>query len=257
MIQGSSLTVEKLTLSYKSSGLVFRDLSFHVSPGESVAILGPSGCGKTSLLQNIAALQKPQSGRVYLDGKELKKPCRDIGYILQSYGLFPWKTVLGNVCFGMKMRHIPRRQAHKKALEMIDRLGLGGHEKSYPHQLSGGMKQRVALARSLSLDLRLLLMDEPLSALDSYLKEDMKKLLIQLQQEYCYTQIVVTHSLDEALLFGQRIFILSQQPSEILHIITNPYAGKDTLKMDELEASAYFQLKKKIQQHLFSERKSA
>lgn len=252
MSEGCSLTIEKLTQSYKSSGVVFRDLSFHVSPGESVVILGPSGCGKTSLLQNIAGLQHAQLGQVCLDGERLDKPRRDIGYILQSYGLFPWKTVLGNVSFGLRLRSVPRKEARAKACTMIERLGLSGYEKSYPHQLSGGMQQRVALARSLSLDLKLLLMDEPLSALDSYLKEDMKKLLIQLHHEYRYTQVVVTHSLDEALLFGERIFILSKKPSEILQVIENPHAGRDVFQLGSEDLAAYLQLKKEIQAQLFA-----
>lgn len=212
-----------------SRGRMYRALeqvSVTIKPGQSYAIIGPSGCGKTTLLELAAGMRRPSEGEVLLNGAPLTKPQPCIGYIMQSYGLMPWKTVLGNVSFGLALRKVAKDQRMSRTQQMIDRVGLTGFEGSYPHELSGGMRQRVALARSLCLELELLLMDEPLSALDPSLREDMQNLLISLHKQFGYAQVIVSHDLDEALLFGQQIIVLTSSPGRIAKVYDNPHAGE-------------------------------
>lgn len=225
---------------------VLKDFSFAVGEGESVAIVGPSGCGKTTLLQLACGLIAPTQGRVTVNGEPLERPRQKTGYMLQSFGLMPWKTVLANVEFGLKTRGVPAAERTRRAKQMIEQVGLTSFLSAYPQELSGGMQQRVALARSLVLDLDLLLMDEPLSALDAYLREEMQRLLLRTQQDFGYSQLIVTHSIEEALLFGQRVLVLTSRPTQILETFDNPLALQENFREDPAFGALYARLHKAL-----------
>lgn len=211
----------------KAAGLLALDsLNLCVGEGESVAIIGPSGCGKSSTLRMAAGLLKPTSGSVLLDGEPIERPRRQTALILQDFGLLPWKTVQANAELGLKVRGVGRADRSRKASEALELVGLLDFARAYPEELSGGMKQRLALARALALDIDLLLMDEPLSALDALLREQMQDLLLDLWKRSEYAQILVTHSIDEAVYLGQRIVVLSPRPGHVVSVKENPSVGK-------------------------------
>lgn len=224
---GLKLALSSVDKSFQKNLPVFSNLSLEVEAGSSLAVLGPSGCGKTTLLMMVAGLLKADAGRILIGDKPVDGPRRDCGVILQSYGLMPWKNLLSNVAFGLTLRSEPRARAYEQARHFIEQVGLAGKEKHYPSQLSGGQRQRAALARALSLNLELLLMDEPLSALDVALRKEMQALLKKMHKEYGYTQMVVTHSPEEALYLGEKIVVLSAAPAHILSIFDNPFQGRD------------------------------
>lgn len=193
--------------------LVIDSLSFSVREGEFFCILGPSGCGKTTLLRIIAGLEDYE-GEVLLKGEKIEKPGRDRVLVFQDYALFPWRTVIGNVLFGIESK-LQRHEALRVAKEMLRLVGLEGFENSYPHELSGGMKQRVALARALVCEPELLLMDEPLSALDAQTRMEMQVELVRIWQRTKKTIVYVTHSIEEAVFLADRILILSKRPAKL------------------------------------------
>lgn len=191
--------------------------------GEFITIIGPSGCGKSTLLNLIAGFLYPTRGQVLVYGQPVDGPGRQRGMIFQQYSSFPHLTVLGNVMFGLSLnRHeldLDKHQQRDRAMELIRIVGLGGHEKKYPSQLSGGQKQRVAIARSLALEPRILLMDEPFSALDEPTRLEMQKLVVELWHRVHPTIFCVTHSVDEAVYLGDRVWIFSQNPGQIAYDI--------------------------------------
>ena len=214
------------------------DLSLAVGSGQSVAVIGPSGCGKSSLLQMAAGLLVPGEGRVSVDGEVLAGPRRATGLILQDFGLLPWKTVLANAELGLKLRKVPRAERRGRAMDALALVGLEGCAAKYPGELSGGMRQRLALARSLALDVDLLLMDEPLSALDALLREQLQETLLSLWREQGYAQVLVTHSIEEAVYLGQRIYVLSARPGHVVGTVENPGMGGEGYR----GSGAYFAL---------------
>lgn len=191
--------------------LVIDSISFSIKSGEFFCILGPSGCGKTTLLRIIAGFEDYE-GEVLLKGEKIKKPGPDRVLVFQDYALFPWRTVIGNVLFGIESK-LQKKEALKVAEEMLKLVGLEGFEKSYPHELSGGMKQRVALARALVCDPAILLMDEPLSALDAQTRMEMQAELVKIWQRTKKTIVYVTHSIEEAVFLADRILVLSKRPA--------------------------------------------
>lgn len=195
------------------------DLSMDVYEGEFLCIVGPSGCGKTTLLRIIAGLEKPTSGEVLLRGKPIKSPSPDRTMVFQEYALFPWRTVLGNVMFSLELKGLPKEEAVKEAMKYIRLVGLEGFEKMYPHELSGGMKQRVALARALACNPDVLLMDEPLSALDAQTRNYMQEELIKIWERTKKTIIFVTHNVEEAVYLGDRIVVLTARPAKVKDVI--------------------------------------
>ncbi|MEM0320039.1 MAG: ABC transporter ATP-binding protein [Candidatus Nezhaarchaeales archaeon] len=195
------------------------DLSMDVYEGEFLCIVGPSGCGKTTLLRILAGLEKPTSGEVLLRGKPIKGPAPDRVMVFQEYCLFPWRTVLGNVMFGLELKKLPKQEAIKEAMKYIRLVGLEGFEDMYPHELSGGMKQRVALARALACNPEVLLMDEPLSALDAQTRNYMQEELMKIWEKTRKTIIFVTHNVEEAVYLGDRIVVLTARPAKIKSII--------------------------------------
>lgn len=200
-------------------------LSFAALDGESVALIGPSGSGKTTALLMAAGLLAASEGSICVDGAPVRGPLLKTGLILQDYGLLPWKTVYENAELGLLLRKRPRAERSTQTHRILNQVGLEHFARSYPHELSGGMRQRLALARVLALDVDLLLMDEPLSALDLELRESLQNQLLELWRERGYTQVLVTHSIDEAVYLGERILVLGSRPGRIVAEITNPLMG--------------------------------
>ncbi|MCH5184604.1 MAG: ABC transporter ATP-binding protein [Oscillospiraceae bacterium] len=194
------------------------NINLSVKQGEFVSIIGSSGCGKTTLLRLIAGLDHPQSGQLLLDGEEIKEPDPLRGYVFQQGSLFQWLTVEQNIAFGLKARRVFKQNKHRVA-EYIDMIGLSGFEKTYPHQISGGMAQRVAIARALINDPDVLLLDEPMGALDSFTRADIQDKLLEIRRSNNATMILVTHDVDEAIYLSNRIVVMTPRPGKISEIL--------------------------------------
>ena len=208
----SFVSVEHLQKSYSGTP-VFSDINCSIAQGEFVTLLGPSGCGKSTLLRCIAGLTPVDDGKILLDGQDivpLSPQKRGIGMVFQSYALFPNMTVEQNVAFGLRMQKVNANDSHKRVTEVLQLVELNDYAKRYPHQLSGGQCQRVALARSLVTRPRLLLLDEPLSALDARIRKHLREQIRQIQRELNLTTIFVTHDQEEALTMSDRIFLMNQ-----------------------------------------------
>jgi ABC-type nitrate/sulfonate/bicarbonate transport system ATPase subunit len=186
-----------------------------VAENDFITILGPSGCGKSTLLRIVAGLDRQTAGEVRLDGRPIEGPGADRGMVFQSYTLFPWLTVIENVCFGLAERGLPRARQLEIAQDFIAKVGLKGFEQHYPKQLSGGMQQRTAIARALANDPRILLMDEPFGALDHQTRELMQELLLGIWEGQRKTVLFVTHDIDEAVFMGSRVVVMSARPGRI------------------------------------------
>ncbi|ESK55334.1 ABC transporter ATP-binding protein [Acinetobacter tjernbergiae] len=198
------------------------NLSLDVKAGEFVAIVGPSGCGKSTLLDLLAGLTTPTSGQITIDGQAIKKPGLDRGIVFQQYALFPWLTALQNIEFGLDAKGIAKDERYVIAKYFLNLVGLSEFEHHYPNELSGGMKQRVAIARSLAYDPDILLMDEPFAALDAQTRETLQAELVKIWQQTKKTIIFITHSIDEAIYLGQRIAIMTSRPGRIKQVIEVP-----------------------------------
>jgi NitT/TauT family transport system ATP-binding protein len=194
---------------------VLRDINYVIEPGEFVSILGTSGCGKSTLLKIIAGLEQPTKGKVLLDGKQITKPGNKVGLIFQEYALFPWRTALQNIEFGPEVTGIDSNTRRAEALTYINEFKLNGFEHKYPRELSGGMKQRVAIARTLINNPSVILMDEPFGSLDSLTKTYLQEFLLEIWQTRKVTILFVTHDVTEAVFLSQKIIIMSSQPSVI------------------------------------------
>jgi NitT/TauT family transport system ATP-binding protein len=226
------------------SATALADMSFAIEDtpgrGEFVTIIGPSGCGKSTLLNLIAGFLKPTEGQVRVRGAKVAGPGRDRGMIFQQYSSFPHLTVLRNVLFGLQLNHrelaLSRADGEARAHDLIRQVGLVGHEDKYPHQLSGGQQQRVALARTLALEPRILLMDEPFSALDEPTRLEMQELLVELWFRIHPTIFCVTHSVTEAVYLGERVWIFTPAPGQIAYDIREmipPSQGVKPLEAQE------------------------
>lgn len=192
------------------------DLSFTVTPGEFICILGPSGCGKSTLLGMLAGHLRHSSGTLLVDDRTIDGPSPERGLVFQHPTLLPWRNVLDNVAFGLKMRGTSKADRHRQAREILDLVGLGDVTQCWPSQLSGGMQQRVEIARVLISQPRLLLMDEPFGALDAQTRLNMQELLLHLWNHICTTVVFVTHDIDEALFLADRVLVMSPRPGRIL-----------------------------------------
>ena len=190
-------------------------LDLEVAPGEFVSILGPSGCGKSSIVGAVAGFTPLTAGHLLVDGRPVAAPGSDRGVVFQQHALFPWKTALGNVEFGLKMRGVGRTERRRTARQLLEQVGLGEFLDHYPHQLSGGMQQRVNLARALVNHPRVILMDEPFGSLDAQTRMLMQQLLLELWQERRMTVLFVTHDVDEALFLSDRVAVLTRRPGRI------------------------------------------
>ncbi len=200
----------------KSGGTVaLQATDLQVQENDFITILGPSGCGKSTLLRMVAGLDTPTTGRILLDGRAVTGPGADRGMVFQSYTLFPWLTVLQNVCFGLREQGLPLSVQQERARQFIAKVGLRGFEQHFPKQLSGGMQQRTALARALANNPRILLMDEPFGALDHQTRELMQELLAGIWEGEHKTVLFVTHDIDEAIFMGSRVVVMSARPGRI------------------------------------------
>jgi NitT/TauT family transport system ATP-binding protein len=195
------------------------DVSFEVESGEFVCLVGPSGCGKTTLFRIIAGLEAPTAGGVYLDGELIEEPGPDLGIVFQEYHLFPWRTVAGNIRFGLEKRGTQTDEREERVQYLVDLVGLDGFENSYPRDLSGGMKQRVALARALALDPNLLLMDEPFSAVDAQTRKVLQDELLDIWAETGKTVLFVTHDVEESIMLADRVVVMAKDPGRIREIV--------------------------------------
>lgn len=214
----SILIAEEITVTYtggQGSLEALDRVSFQVRAGEFLGIIGPSGCGKSTLLRVLGGLIKPTSGRVYLDGKLLTAPRRQIGFVFQKANLLPWRTVLRNVTLPLEIQGVDAIQARRQAEELLQLVGLEGFEDAYPHELSGGMEQRVAIARALIHDPAILLLDEPFGALDALTRENMNLELLRIWEAKRKTVVMVTHSIQEAIFLADRILVMSSRPGRI------------------------------------------
>jgi NitT/TauT family transport system ATP-binding protein len=216
------LEIKGLTKSFSVKGKTFEalhDVNLSVGDKEFMCLLGPSGCGKTTLLRIMAGLERPTSGAVLLDGEPIEGPGPQRGMVFQEYSLFPWRTILDNVAFGLELKGVSKDERNGKARKYLKAVGLEEFENSYPHELSGGMKQRVAIVRALVNNPKALFMDEPFGALDAQTRNVMQAELLRIWQEQQKTVVFVTHSVDEAIYLADRVVIMSARPGQICGIL--------------------------------------
>jgi len=198
-------------------------LSFAVPRGQFVAVLGPSGCGKSTLLMMVGGLEPVTAGRITVDGTPMTGPRTSIGVMFQDATLLPWKSALDNVLFPIRVLKRPLDAYRETAQALLERVGLDGFEHKKPHELSGGMRQRVAICRALVYDPELLLMDEPFSALDAISRDEMNELLLDLWQQYTKTALFVTHSIREAVFLADRVLVMTRRPATIVEDLAVPF----------------------------------
>lgn len=199
--------------------VALRNINLEVKKREFVALVGPSGCGKSTLLDVLSGLTQPTTGTVYVDGHKVTGPALDRGIVLQGYALFPWRTIRKNVEFGLEIKKVPKKEWHEISTHFIDLVGLHGFEEHYPHELSGGMAQRVAIARVLACDSEALLMDEPFAAVDAQTRETLQDELLRIWEETKKTIVFVTHSIEEAVFLADRVVILTASPGTVREIV--------------------------------------
>lgn len=239
------IQIEQVGLTYQSPGgetEALRDLSFGIGQGEFVCLVGPSGCGKSTLLSILAGLERPTEGRVLLDGVPIEGPSPRVGYMLQKDHLFPWRTVWGNVTLGLELQHenTPERQARLRAL--LERYGLGEFLRSTPDQLSGGMRQRCALIRTLARDPDLLLLDEPFSALDYQTRLAVSADIHAIIRAEGKTALMVTHDISEAVALSDRIVVMTRRPGRVksLHTLDSLWGLSPMERRDHPDFRLYF-----------------
>ena len=241
MIERSpKLEVRNLTKRFrqgKNEIVVIDGLTFAIADLEFLAIIGPSGCGKSTFLRIVDGLIPPDSGEILLDGTPVKGPGKGRGMIFQGFDLFPWRTTLANVEFGLEMLDLPRSERLERSRYYIELVGLRGFEQAYPHQLSGGMQQRVGIARALAIHPEVLLMDEPFGALDVQTRDLLQDELLRILERDRKTSLFVTHSIEEAIYLADRIVVLSARPAKIEMTIDVPFPRPRT---DELKTSPDF-----------------
>jgi NitT/TauT family transport system ATP-binding protein len=248
------LKVENVTLQYKTPEHLVTatyKVDFTVRDGERYVILGPSGCGKSTLLKAVGGFMAPVTGQIAIRGKPVSAPGPDRMMVFQEFEqLMPWKTVLQNVMFPMQVTgKFDRAEVRERALSMIDRVKLGKFRDVYPHMLSGGMKMRVALARAMALEPSILLMDEPFAALDALTRREMQQELLGLWEQFRFTVLFVTHSIEEAIIVGSRILILSPHPGRVRAEI-----NVGNLGFDEVDGADFGALSKRIHNLLFGQK---
>jgi NitT/TauT family transport system ATP-binding protein len=230
---------------------VLAGLDLAIERGSLTCVVGPSGCGKTTLLRLIAGLEEPSGGEVLMEGLPVSGPAPDRGMVFQEYALFPWRTVLKNVTFGLTLADVPKAEARERAEKYIETVDLVGYENLYPRELSGGMKQRVAIARTLAVEPKVLLMDEPFASLDAQARNGMQEFLVDLWLKTGVTIVFVTHSVDEAVFLGQVIVGLSRRPARIVERVENPLP----YPRDRTEAP-FTELRRRILDYLVGEQQA-
>ncbi|MFN0144985.1 MAG: ABC transporter ATP-binding protein [Dehalococcoidia bacterium] len=250
----ATLDLHRLTKSFQAKGrttVAVEDIDLHVGAGEFVCIVGASGCGKSTLLNVVAGLADPTAGEALLDGQAIRGPGPDRGIVFQTYSLFPWRTVAENVAFGLEIAGLNRNAIAERVDYYLGVMNLRKWADSRPSQLSGGMRQRVAIARSLATEPEVLLLDEPFGALDAHTRALMQEFLLSVWRQTGTTILMVTHDVEEALFLAQRIYVFSSHPGRVLREITVPY-GSDrvaSIRRDE----RFLDLRDEIQGLLLAE----
>ncbi|BCS87685.1 ABC transporter ATP-binding protein [Pseudodesulfovibrio sediminis] len=235
------LTADTLIKSFDGQ-TVIQDVSFSLDSQETLAVVGPSGCGKTTLLYMLSGLTLPDRGEVLLDGELIMQPQSDISIILQDYGLLPWRSVVDNVALGLKIQGVGKRERLERARAQLAEVGIVGRDADYPATLSGGEQQRVAIARAFVTRPRLMLLDEPFSSLDALTRERLQHALLDLWKQKKVPYVLVTHSLEEAVVLGKRIMVMSDRPARPVALFDNPGFGDSCI----LETEEAFSLLKEL-----------
>ena len=218
----AKLELRNISMQFSRRGQTFealRDVSLQVETGEFISIVGASGCGKTTLLRIVDGLRPPTRGEVWVDGRPVDRPGPDRGFVFQQDGLFPWRTVLDNVIFGLEVQGKSKGDARKRADTLIRLVGLNGFEQHFPHELSGGMRQRANLARALTIDPDVLLMDEPFASLDAQTREIMQSELLRIWRSNRKTVLFVTHQIDEAVYLADRVVVMTSRPGQVKAVV--------------------------------------
>jgi ABC-type nitrate/sulfonate/bicarbonate transport system ATPase subunit len=219
MSSAAKLCVDNVSMTFKTPAGVFQALApvtLSIPPGRFVSLIGPSGCGKSTIFNIIAGLLEPTAGEVLIDGIEATGTIGRVGYMLQKDLLLPWRTVLDNVALGLEIRGTPMREARERALPLLQRYGLGGFEHQHPPALSGGMRQRAALLRTLLIDMDIILLDEPFGALDAQTKSKLQEWLLGLFADFGRTVVFVTHDVEEAVFLSDEIYVMASRPGRIV-----------------------------------------
>lgn len=225
MADGAKIVVDHASkLFLEGTVVAFRNVELNIRSNEVLCIVGPSGCGKTTLLRCIGGLLPPSSGQVLIDGQIVSSPRPGVAIVFQHFGLLPWKTVVDNVAFGLKIAGVSRPQLADRVERYIHLVGLAGFEQHYPYQLSGGMQQRVGLARALAIDPEILLMDEPFASVDAQTREVLQEELLRIQERERKTMVFITHSIDEALVLGDRVAVMSTRPGRVKEVLPVKFA---------------------------------
>jgi len=219
---------------------VLRQLSFDVYENEIVSLIGESGCGKTTLLRIVQGLVRLDSGTILVDGKQVAGPGRDRGFVFQQATLLPWRTARQNIEFGLELQHVDRVARARRARELLELVGLAAAGEQFPHQLSGGMQQRIGLARALAIDPAILLMDEPFSALDAQNREVLQQELLRIHRSTGKTMLFVTHDLDEAIYLSDRIVVMGAKPGRIKRVVDVPF-DRPRIELPRLRGDPLFQ----------------
>jgi len=228
--------------------LALSDIDFEVHDNEFVTIIGPSGCGKTTLLRIIAGLIPYDQGEVAIDGRAITGPGPERAVVFQNFALLPWADVLANITFGLEVRGTPPDECRDKARHLIKLVGLEGFEKRLPKELSGGMQQRVGLARALAVNPRILLMDEPFGALDEQTRRLLQEQLLQLWEEQRKTVVFVTHSMDEAVMLGDRVMLMTPRPGRVKEMIDVPLQRPRSPQVEK--SGAFVEIKEYLWENL-------
>jgi NitT/TauT family transport system ATP-binding protein len=226
---------------------VLRSVSFSAEPGEFISIIGPSGCGKTTLLRIVHGLEPATAGSISVGDRTVSAPDQSRAVIFQHFNLFPWRTVRQNVAFGLEVRRDESGAAAERVQEMIRLVGLAGFEHHYPHELSGGMQQRVGIARAFALDPAVLLMDEPFGALDAITREKLQREIADILARQTKTTLFITHNMDEAIFFSDRILVFGTRPGRIIEEVKVPFARPR--EADVVRASREFA---ELREHLWA-----
>jgi NitT/TauT family transport system ATP-binding protein len=248
------IRVEGASKRFSNGVVVFEGLNLEVAEGETLCILGPSGCGKTTLLRAMHGLLPLDGGTVAISGQTVMQPRRDVAMVFQHFGLFPWKTVAANVGYGLELAGVAEPDRRERVARYIEMVGLNGFETSFPYQLSGGMQQRVGLARALAMQPRVLLMDEPFGALDAQTRETLQDEFLRIwERTGAPTMVFITHSIEEAIALGDRVVILSPRPARVREIVKIDIPRPRSVQR-VIEHPSFVDLREKCWRQLRSER---